>query len=230
MNCPGGKGQGQTEYAAEGTVAHWLSEQVRLTGLPAATWKGRIVRSGEYEFKIGKSFIDSVTTFCEDVEKLPGAPMIESRVHYEELVPGGFGTLDDARMKDGLCVITDLKHGKGVVVPAEDNPQLKLYALGLFFNWKWVYSFEKFVLRICQPRRRHFVDWETSIGRLLEWGYDHVRPAYRRALVSTERKAGPWCKFCLYKNDCSVRAAYKVQHETGTFVRDAEDELVTLDE
>lgn len=230
MNCPGSKGGGQSKYAAEGTAAHSLSEWVRMERKPAKHWKGKILRVGDYDFKVGKSMIDSVTTFVDDVEKIPGVPLVEGRVYYNELVPGAFGTLDDARMKDDLCVITDLKHGKGVVVGALDNSQLKLYALGLYFTYGWIFSFHSFLLRISQPRRKHFVEWETTLGSLLSWGFDTVRPAYRRALTSTERKAGPWCKFCGFKNECSERAAYKMQHESGTYTRDADDELVTLDE
>jgi Protein of unknown function (DUF2800) len=230
MNCPGSKGGEQSKYAAEGTAAHSLSEWVRMERKPASHWKGKILRVGEYDFKVGKSMIDSVMTFVDDVEKIPGAPVIEGRVGYEELVPGAFGTLDDGRLRDDLCVITDLKHGKGVVVGAEDNSQLKLYALGLYFSFKWVFSFDRFVLRISQPRRKHFVEWETSLGSLLQWGFDQVRPAYKRALVSDERHAGPWCKFCGFKNECSERARYKMEHDSGTFVRDADEELETLDE
>lgn len=230
MNCPGSKGGTSSKYAAEGSAAHYLSELVRLERQPAKHWKGTILRVGDYDFKVGKSIIDSVTTFVDDVQKIPGVPVVEGRVHYDELVPGAFGTLDDARIKDDLCVITDLKHGKGVVVGAEDNSQLKLYALGLFFGYSWMFSFSKFVLRICQPRRRHFVESETSLGQLLQWGYDVVRPAAVRSTTSTERKAGPWCKFCGFKNECSERAAYKMQHESGNFVRDADEELETLDE
>lgn len=229
MNCPGSKGSGQTKYAAEGSAAHYLSELVRTERQPASQWKKKILKVGDYEFKVGKSMIDSVTTFVDDVEKIPGVPVIEGRVYYNELVPKAFGTLDDARIQDGLCTITDLKHGKGVVVGAEDNPQLKLYALGLFFTWKWVFLFDKFVLRICQPRRKHFVEWETSLGRLLEWGYDTVRARHAVALTSTERKAGPWCKFCGFKNECSERAAYKMAHESGSFSRDADEELEELE-
>jgi hypothetical protein len=230
MNCPGSKGGGVSKYAAEGTAAHSLSEWVRIERKPASHWKGRIIRVGEYDFKVGKSLIASVSTFTQDVERIAGVPVIEGRVGYDELVPGAFGTLDDARIQEGLCTISDLKHGKGVVVGAEDNSQLKLYALGLYFTWKWVFSFDKFVLRICQPRRKHFVEWETSLGKLLEWGFDEVRPAYQRKLVSTERKAGPWCKFCGEKNSCSERARYKMEHESGTFTRDADEELVSEDE
>lgn len=229
MNCPGSKGSGQSKYAAEGTAAHSLSEWVRMERKPAAHWRGKILRVGDYDFKVGKSMIDSVTTFVEDVEKIPGAAVIEGRVRYDELVPGAFGTLDDARIKDDLCVITDLKHGKGVVVGAEDNSQLMLYALGLFFNYNWAFSFDQFVLRICQPRRKHFVESRLSLGTLLKWGYDTVRPAYRRAIVSTERKAGPWCKFCGLKNECSERARYKMEHDSGTFTRDADEELEEIE-
>jgi Protein of unknown function (DUF2800) len=229
MQCPGSKGGGQTKYAAEGTAAHSLSEWVR-EGRPLKDFKGKLLQVGSFEFKVGKSMMDSVQTFVDDVSRIPGAPMIEGRVHYDELVPGAFGTLDDARLKDDLCVITDFKHGKGVIVPAEDNSQLKLYALGLFFGWRWAFRFNKVLLRICQPRVRHFVEWETTIGKLLQWGYDVVRPAYLRSLTSTERFAGPWCKFCGLKNECSERAAYKIAHETGTFRRDADEELISDDE
>lgn len=229
MNCPGSCGQGQTEYAAEGTAAHSLSEWVR-EGKPLKDFKGKILRVGAYDFKVGKALMDSVTTFVDDVSTIPGVPVIEGRVSYEDLVPGGFGTLDDARLKDDLCVITDFKHGKGVQVEAKDNAQLKLYALGLFFGYRWLFRFQTFLLRICQPRRKHFVEWETSLGSLLQWGYDTVRSRHQVALISEERKAGPWCKFCGHKDSCSVRAAYKVQHETGTFTRDADEELVTIDD
>ena len=235
MNCPGsvllpGPSE-QTEYAAEGTAAHTLSEWVRETGKPASHWKGAVLQVGEFQFKVGKSMIEGVTTFVESCERLPGAPFVEGRVAYEELVPGGFGTLDDARIEDNICTVTDLKFGKGVQVFAKDNAQLKLYALGMFFSLSWVFRFQTFVLRISQPRLKHFEEWDTSLGRLLQWGYDEVRPAAVRAMTSgAELKAGSWCKFCKAKKTCSVRAQYQTAQATGTWHRDASEELVTLDE
>jgi hypothetical protein len=217
MNCPASvllPGIApQTEYAAEGTAAHTLSEWVR-EGKPLKDFKGKILVVGDFEFKVGKNMMDSVQTFVDSVEKLPGVPVIEARVGYEELVPGGFGTLDDARIQEDLCVVTDFKHGKGVEVAAADNAQMKLYALGLFFDFKWMFRFQRFVLRICQPRRQHFDEWEVSLGKLLQWGYDVVRPSAQRALTpGSEFKAGPWCKFCKAKDVCSTRASYKAQYD-----------------
>lgn len=229
MNCPGSKGGGQSKYAAEGTAAHSLSEWVR-EGKPLAGFRGKILQVGEHQFKVGKPLIDSVQTFIDTVNaEGPGAALTEERVSYDELVPGGFGTTDHGRMRDGLTIVRDFKHGKGVVVGAKENAQLMLYGLGIWFKYRWVYEFDRFVLAICQPRVRHFVEWEISLGHLLQWGYDVVRPAHRRALVSTERKAGPHCKFCGLKNECSERARYKMEHESGTFTRDADEELEDLD-
>jgi hypothetical protein len=235
LNCGAGCGGPQTEYAAEGTCMHTLSEWVRNTGKPAEHWKGVTLKSGEFEFKVGKAMINAVTTFVASVEKLPGARMIEQLVHYADLVPGGFGTLDDGRAHLDACVTTDFKGGKGVQVSVKDNPQLKLYDLGVLFEYDWIYKFKKFVNRISQPRRGVVAEEEVeeiSTGHLLQWGYDVVRPRAEMLLsgrLKEQYKAGPWCKFCGKKDTCSTRAAYKVSHDTGTFVRDASEELVNMD-
>lgn len=235
LHCAEGVGQGQTEYAAEGTAMHTLSEWSRNEGKPAEHWKGVILKTGDFEFKVGKSFINAVNTFVASVEKLPGVALVEEMVGYGELVHGGFGTLDDARLHLDAGVVTDYKGGKGVVVSAKDNPQLMLYDLGVFFRYDWIFKFKKFVNRISQPRRGIAAEaecQEISVGHLLQWGYDVVRPravALSSGKLAGQMEAGPWCKFCGKKKTCEVRGRYQAQHETSTFVRDASEELVSLD-
>ena len=214
MNCPGsvlapGVAK-QTKYAAEGTAAHELSKWVRETGKPALDWKGTTLVVGDFSFKVGKPMIDSVQTFVDRCEWIKGDAYFEQMVHYEQFVPGGFGTGDDFRIEDGLCTITDLKHGTGVKVFAKDNSQLKLYALGTALSMSWLYDFAHFRLSICQPRLRHFEDFEISMGHLMQWAYDEVRPAAKLAMTpGAPIVAGSWCKFCKLKNTCQVRADYK---------------------
>jgi hypothetical protein len=198
---------------------HTLSEWVRNTGKPASHWKGKILQSGAFQFKVGKAMLQAVDTFVDSVKCLPGPALVEERVHYDELVPGGFGTLDDARPHLDACVVTDFKGGKGVQVSAKDNPQLKLYDLGVFFKYDWIYKFKKFINRISQPRRGVAAEVEceeVSVGHLLQWGYDVVRPRAEKLLageLTNQLTAGPWCRFCGKKDSCSVRAAYKAQYE-----------------
>lgn len=234
LNCGDGIGQEMTEYAAEGTAMHMLSEWMRTEGKPAAHWKGITLKVGNFEFKVGKMMMTAVTTFVESVNKLPGAKLVEEMVHYSELVPGGFGTLDDGALYRDAAIVTDLKGGKGVQVSVKGNTQLMLYDLGILFEYDWIHKFKKFINRISQPRRGVVAEVEVeeiSTGHLLQWGYDVVRPRAELLLAGKlvgQRKAGPWCKFCGRKNDCAERAAYKISHETATFYRDASEELIAL--
>lgn len=223
MNCPGSVAAcaavsvPPSKYAAEGTAAHTLSEWVRALDIPAEHFKGHVLRVDGFEFKVGKAMIEGVQTFVDSCAEIPGDPHYEVRVHYDEWVPRGFGTADDVRLDDGLCVTTDLKYGTGVKVFAKDNAQLKMYSLGAFATFRDLYEFGKIVLRVSQPRLRHFEEWETTIGQLLQWAYDEVRPAARLALSpDAPIKAGPWCKFCKIKDSCLVRAEYKREFETGS--------------
>ena len=232
MNCPSsvlapGIGK-QTEYAACGTAAHSLSEWVRETGKPASEWKGTTIVVGDFQFKVGKTLIDSVTTFVEEVSAIPGAPLIEELVAYEDLVPGGFGTMDDGRLEDGLCTITDYKHGQGVQVSAKGNSQMRLYALGVWFKYRWIYDFDKFVLKICQPRLRHFEKDEISLGKLLQWGYDTIRPAAKLAMTpGAPIRAGSWCRFCKIKDTCQTRMDYKAEMKNRELNAETEFENLT---
>ena len=219
--------KGQSEYAAEGTAAHALSQWVREEGRPASDWKGSVIQVGDFQFKVGKPMIDSVQTFVDSCAKLPGFAFFESMVHYDDIVPGGFGTEDDARVEDDLCITTDLKHGTGVKVFARNNSQLKLYGLGRYFTYRWMFRFNHFVLRICQPRLRHFEEFEISLGQLLQWGYDVVRPAATLALTpGAPIRAGEWCKFCKRKTTCETRARYKQEQRARG--HSAEEEFEAL--
>lgn len=211
---------------------HTLSEWSRHEGKPAEAWKGTILQVGDYQFKVGKMMSATVNTFVASVDKLPGAVLVEEMVEYGDLVDGGFGTLDDGRLHLDAGIITDFKGGKGVAVAAKDNSQLKLYDLGVFFKYDWIYKFKKFVNRISQPRRGIAAETEVeeiSVGHLLQWGYDVVRPravALASGKLAGQIEAGPWCKFCGKKNTCEVRGRYKAQHESGSFRRDASEELI----
>jgi hypothetical protein len=216
--CPGSvlatkdiKG-GQTEYAAFGTASHELSLWAREHGKPAEAWKGTTLVVGDYSFKVGKPMYEGVQTFIDQCDWVEGDAYFEKMVHYAHWVSGGFGTGDDFRIKDGLCTITDLKMGTGVKVFARDNSQMKLYALGCVSSLAWMYEFDHFVLKICQPRLRHFEEFEISLGHLMQWAYDEVRPAAKLALTpGAPIRAGSWCKFCKIKDTCEVRANYKAE-------------------
>lgn len=228
IHCPGSviecRGiKGSSKYAAEGTAAHTVSEWVRAGRVPATTFLGVVLKVDGFEFKVGKAMARGVQEFVDYCAKAPGDPFYEIRVRYENYVPGGFGTADDVRLTDDVCVNTDLKYGTGVKVFAKENSQLKLYTLGTYEKYKWAYRFDKCVMRIAQPRLKHWDEWETTIEEIKEWANDVARPAALRALQpGAPFQAGNWCKFCKLRDTCQVRAEYKREKESVSRANDLE--------
>lgn len=206
-----------SEYAAEGNAAHTLSEWSRVEQKPAEHWRGEIIRIDGYEFEVDQEMIDGVNEFVEYVEQFPGLAMIEERVRYDRWVPTGFGTLDAGKIMDLIARITDLKYGKGVQVWATDNPQLKLYAIGVYEKLKHLFKFDNFILTVHQPRLDHIDVFEIRLKELLEWMNDVVAPTAALALKpGAPLKAGDHCQFCPAKRTCVTRAEF-VNDAVGGF-------------
>ena len=69
-----------------------------------------------------KAAIEEARQDCPDPKVL-----IEQRLDFSCYVPDGFGTGDCLIVADKLLHIIDLKYGQGVLVNAEENPQMMLY-------------------------------------------------------------------------------------------------------
>ncbi|WP_258316863.1 DUF2800 domain-containing protein, partial [Escherichia coli] len=78
---------------------------------------------------------------------------IEQHLDFSHVVPGGFGTGACLVVADGTLHVIDLKYGLGVLVEAEWNPQMMLYALGALALFDALYDIEQVALTVFQPRR-----------------------------------------------------------------------------
>lgn len=122
----------ETEAAAEGTAAHALAEHKLRKALkmrstrPVSKYDSdemEMYTDGYLEFVL--EAIEEARQDCPDPKVL-----IEQRLDFSCYVPDGFGTGDCLIVADKLLHIIDLKYGQGVLVNAEENPQMMLYALG----------------------------------------------------------------------------------------------------
>ena len=59
-------------------------------------------------------------------------------------------------ISDGTMHVIDYKHGLGILVSAEDNPQMKCYALGALELFDDIYDIDTVSMTIYQPRRQNF--------------------------------------------------------------------------
>lgn len=203
-------------YAAEGTLAHEVCEvtaQYNMGAINKRTFNARIKKLRERDL-FQEEMITTADFYAnflwEKANAFPEKPYQaqEVRVDFSDYVPEGFGTCDSIIIGGGKLHITDYKHGKGVPVSAENNPQMRLYALGALAQYGMFYEIETVSMAIVQPRITEEVsEEEISAGELLAWG-EQIKPIAYRAYTGEGAQflEGPWCRFCKGKAVCRARA------------------------
>lgn len=194
-----------SEFAEEGTKAHELGEKV-LSRIIYGT-KMPPQEDPTMEHYVGM-YVDACIESYE-AEKLnhPDAiALIEQKVDFSNWVPGGFGTCDFMVIAGRRLIIHDMKYGKGVPVTAEDNPQIRLYALGALNEYGWIYDIEEVEMHIDQPRLASFTTEILSVKELLEWAKEVRKKALLADNDEGEFNPGEHCKFCRVRATCKARA------------------------
>ncbi len=218
INCPGSirltrELPDQTsEFAALGSAAHELCEKCLNDGSDAADYMGNDIKLKGCEFTVDAEMADAVQQYIDYIHTIPGEPLIEVRVSYDEIAPGGFGTADALNLHDGIGYLTDYKHGAGIRVDAFDNPQLKLYALGAYQEFGFLHNIDTWRLTIVQPRLDHISEWEITTRDLLAWG-EEIKPIAELALTDHAplHPGEKQCQFCRAKLSCRARADLAIQ-------------------
>lgn len=209
-----------SEYAREGTVAHSVCE---IT----AKKKFKKVKAAEYNRVIKKLKTDAVwddemlhtaETYVEHLTELAmefaNEPYIafEVKVDISDYVPEAFGRCDCVMFGGDTLIITDYKHGKGVPVSPDENPQLMLYALGALKLYKPLFgvALKKVAVYIDQPRIGAYDGWTCTVDELLAWG-ESVKPKAQMAFMGFgEYHAGDWCRFCRANGICKAQAEQQI--------------------
>lgn len=198
-----------SEAALQGTAAHALAEH-KLRRVLKQQSKRPI---SEYEDDEMDTYTDDYVEFVlEQYTKAQETSAdaliyIEQRLDFSHLVPGGFGTGDCLIIADGTLQVIDLKYGLGVLVEAEANPQLMLYALGALRLFDALYDINQVTVTIFQPRRENVSTWTIPVTELQAWAQTVLKPAAELAASGGgEFAAGVWCQFCPIAATCRARA------------------------
>lgn len=213
--CEGYEDKG-SDYAAEGTDAHTLCES-RLKSALGMTAKDPVEDLSWYNAEMedcANSYADYVLELLEQAKQTCTDPvvMIEQRVDFSRWVKEGFGTADCIIIADGMMNIVDYKHGKGVEVSAEANPQMMLYALGALEIFDGIYDITEVRMSIYQPRKSNVSVCVMDKDSLLEWAHNDLM--YKAKLAydgEGEFQCGDWCRFCKAKSECRKRAAANLE-------------------
>ena len=205
----------ETEAAAEGTAAHALCEHKLRRALKLQSRRKPISRYDSDEMDMHTdSYVQFVLETLAEVRRHCADPLIniEQRLDFSCYVPDGFGTGDCIIIGDKIMHIIDFKYGQGVLVEAEHNPQMMLYALGALRLFDSLYDIEEVAMTIYQPRRENISTWTIPVSELKAWAENELVPKARLAYEGKgEYRPGPWCTFCKAAVKCRARAEEKLR-------------------
>ncbi|MBD3948469.1 DUF2800 domain-containing protein [Tuanshanicoccus lijuaniae] len=195
-----------SQAANDGTLAHAISDNKirRALGMEYKLIPPKDQEMEEYT----DDYVNFVLEQIERVKQRTKDPiiLIEQKLDFSEYVPDGFGTGDCVIVADKMIHVIDLKTGF-LEVPAVDNPQMKLYALGALKLYDALYDIDEVIMTIFQPRKYNISTDSISVKELMEWAETELK---EKAEMAFEGKGvveyGPWCQF----STCGVvlRARY----------------------
>lgn len=248
--------QPESEAAAWGTAAHEVAEHCLRNGTDAVEMIGRFVTTKEHRIEVDEEVAETAQVYVDyvkaqwsggsdamDVPKL----LIEQRFSLERLNPPfeAGGTADAVIIHEPAShlEVVDLKGGRGVVVEAKGNPQLRTYALGALLTFRG-YDVQHVQVTIVQPRVGHrdgIIRSETfHVADLMEWAAD-LLAAMGRAKVAWDAmdrvevgqvpqelfnlylKPGPHCRWCPANGLCPALAR-KAEEEARLWFTDESGE------
>lgn len=221
MSCPGSveltkdaPPDPTNEAAERGTAAHELLNVSLSSGRPPIKFKGKT---------FNKTFVAD-NAMCNAVEY--ATDYVRSRkpvkvwTEQELDIPatGEQGHVDIALIYDNVLEVIDYKNGAWVV-EAKDNPQIRLYVLGVLFALTltelgrgYLKKIKRIRVTIIQPNAYH-VDGpvRSHLYRTadLEVFDQEVRQIVRSVEAGTAKlSAGPQCKYCPARARCKTLAEY----------------------
>lgn len=199
MGCPGsvvlsrGLPDSSSQFADEGTAAHFLGATCLENGTNAGLYLGRDIllckaEDGSHfecfrhdheepvvlnQFTVDGDMADYVQTYVDYVRDVVtstgGTLFVEVRVAIDHLTQEeeAAGTSDVVILAGDEIIVIDLKYGMGVEVSADENEQLLMYASAAARHFEMAGDFDKVRIAICQPRISSLPsEWSCSMAEL----------------------------------------------------------------
>ena len=205
-----------TSFASEGTQAHAV-----------AAYK---LDPNQPEVKAANAEMEDLTdAYKEFVLEIMGEKRSSINIEQKLVIQHGFlegghpgerpcGGTADCVLYDGETLrVIDLKYGRGVVVDAKENPQLRIYAWAAMFMYGGLLTStvmkQQVRTYIFQPRADKFEPVRSEVltrEELSAWAATVLYPGIEAALKkNSKRCAGPHCRWCKAAGDCEEAMAEK---------------------
>ena len=212
-----------SEHADRGTLLHNIIAEVLCSNAPVESFIGYLYK----EQKLTEELIaDKLRPALDALDEIdPDRKMdyeVETRVGFGDFLPNVFGSTDLLGRIGTRAIVLDWKFGDGVMVEAEENPQLMFYAAAAMRTdkVKWVFDgAQEIELVIVQPPfiRR----WVTTRARIEQFERELAQAVKVSSWPDAPMQAGDHCRWCAAKPICP--------NMTGAVERALKQQIVELD-
>ncbi|MBR0484975.1 MAG: DUF2800 domain-containing protein [Oscillospiraceae bacterium] len=212
-----------SDFAREGTCAHELAEY-KVNKFLGHNVRDPTENLDFFDAEMAECTDSYLQYITEETTKYHNpVVMVEQRLDFSAYVPDGFGTGDCIIITDEVLTVIDFKYGKNVLVSAENNSQMMLYALGALDMFGILYDIKEIRMVIFQPRMENISEYTISVEKLLEWAENTLIPTAKLAAEGKgEFQVGEHCRFCKVKATCRERAEYNLMLAQYDFAMPAE--------
>lgn len=200
-----------SSFAQEGTDAHALCEYKlnKALGNEAEDPRPELEFYNEEMESCADEYALYVMQIYHQMKDDGADPLIaiEAKLDISSYVPECSGTGDCIIVSDGKLHIIDFKYGRGVLVEAEHNTQMMLYALGALGMFSSLYEIEDIAMTIFQPRLSNISTFEMKREDLENWANQVLKEKAQLAFEGGgEFCSGSHCRFCKVRSTCRERA------------------------
>jgi len=237
MRCPGSVAlckdlpDTSSKFADEGTDAHELAAWCLEEGTDAKDYAGHVMTKG---FPVNAEMVLAVQDYLDYVRNVvantQGQLLVEQRLPITDITgeAGAHGTADVVILTPDELIVVDLKYGRGLVVEADDNPQLQIYALAAYREFSLAQDFQTVRLVIHQPRLGAVSEWVQTVTDLEDFAEEVLEAAnFTREPNAFLNPTPGGCKFCKAKATCpAIRD--EVMEAFDTIKPDAEPDQLAI--
>ncbi len=236
-HCPGsiqlsvGMPNESSFFAMEGSCAHAVGEAALNQGQDADAFIGRVIKEFP-EIEVDEEMAEAVQLYLDtvrdDMRAHEDAELsVETRFDLTHIHAGMFGTNDACVYlpSKAKLIVYDYKHGRGMPVEVENNPQMLYYATGALTG-KHNRPIAEIEVVIVQPRCSHpggaVRRWSLTPLDLMDWINELQDAAKRTEEKSPTLVAGEWCKFCPAAGACPELQSHVLKAARADFTEEGE--------
>jgi len=183
-------------YAQEGTDAHAMAEKA--------------LKEGTCPSEVPDPAVRLYVDHCAGYPESHWSRFIERKLQLGWMYPNVRGTADFVAFNKGEMHVVDYKHGQGVPVSIENNPQLRIYGFGAYIELYPHKGKGKIHLTIIQPRCEEVEPIRTEtlmFDELRAWRNEVLVPGVEACKQPyAPLVTGSHCRFCPALGICPAQA------------------------